>query len=337
MSISKHALIRYNVLDRCFRNPGRNYFINDLIEECTEALMEYDPASNGISRRTIFMDIEFMESEAGWSVPLERYFLGKRCYYRYSDLNFSISNQPLNMVEADQLKSALLVMSRFSGVPQFEWVDELIPQLEAQFDLKHREQPIMSFQSNQYLKGKEFLSVLFDAINNEQVLALTYKDFRTTDSYTFHFHPYYLKQYNNRWFVLGRNHEFDQNTWNAALDRIISVEKADLTYVPSQTNWEEYFDDFIGVSKPEGGKLEKIELHFAPDVAPYIQTKPIHPSQVAKPKENGLAVRIEVIPNFELEQLLLSYGQGVKVISPKHLKEKIKNRLQQAIDQYTEK
>lgn len=339
MSVTKHQLIRYKILDQCFRNPGRSYFIEDLINACNDAIIDIDPSSKGISRRTIFKDIEFMESEAGWSVPLERYNLGRRCYYRYSDLSFSISNQPLNLIEAEQLKSALIVMSRFSGVPQFEWVDELIPQLKTQFGLKDKDQPVISFQSNQYLKGKEHLSVLFDTINNKQVLFIHYKDFKTSESYSFHFHPYFLKQYNNRWFVFGRNHESNKSDYNAALDRIISIESTALKFIDSEIIWEDvsnedYFGDIIGVSKPEGADLEKIELLFTPSLAPYIVTKPIHSSQIDKQVEDGLLVKIEVIPNYELEQLILSFGEGVKVLAPYSLQERILNRIQSNLDQY---
>lgn len=339
MSVTKHQLIRYKILDQCFRNPGRSYFIEDLINACNDAIIEIDPTSKGISRRTIFMDIEFMESEAGWSVPLERYNLGRRCYYRYSDLSFSISNQPLNLVEAEQLKSALIVMSRFSGVPQFEWVDELIPQLEGQFDLKKREHSIMSFESNQYLKGKEFISKLFTAINNKQVLNITYKDFKYNEAYSFNFHPYFLKQYNNRWFVFGRNHDSNKSDYNVALDRIISIESNALKFIDSDIIWEDisnedYFGDIIGVSKPEGGVLEKIELMFSEALSPYIKSKPIHSSQVDKETDRGLYVKLEVIPNFELEQLILSFGEGVKVLSPNSLRERILNRIKSSLNQY---
>jgi len=310
------------------------YFIEDLIDECNLVLIDYDPTCSGISRRTIFIDIEFMESEFGWSVPLERYTVGKRCYYRYSDLSFSITNQPLNMIEAEQLKSALIIMSRFSGVPQFEWVDELIPQLESQFDLKKREHSIMSFESNQYLKGKEFISKLFTAINNKQVLNIIYKDFKYNEAYSFNFHPYYLKQYNSRWFVFGRNHESEKLDQNVALDRIVSIEDTALKFIECDIIWDEYFDDFIGVSKPEGAHLEKIELLFTPSLAPYIVTKPIHSSQIVKQVEDGLLVKIEVIPNYELEQLILSFGEGVRVLKPQTLVNRIKLRVEQMHNDY---
>ena len=98
MSITKNAFIRYQALDRCFRNPGRIFFWEDLLDECNKALVNNDSQSDGIQRRQLFDDIKFMESEAGWSIPLGRIRHGKRVYYRYEDLSFSINNQPLNAI-----------------------------------------------------------------------------------------------------------------------------------------------------------------------------------------------------------------------------------------------
>lgn len=169
MSVNKNALIRYQVLDRCFRNTGRMYFWEDLLEECNKALMDFDPNSEGIQRRQLFDDIRFMESEAGWSIPLGRIRHGRKVYYRYEDLSFSISNQPLNDSEAEQIKSALQIFSRFSGTPQFEWVNEMIPMLESKFGLIERKSEIISFESNIDLKGLHFLTPLFNEIGRAHV------------------------------------------------------------------------------------------------------------------------------------------------------------------------
>jgi hypothetical protein len=98
MATNKNALIRYKVLDNCFRNLGKRYFIGDLIEACKKVLTEIDPETNGISRRQIFEDIAFMESKEGWVIELTRYREGKKVYYRYTDINFSINNMPLNEI-----------------------------------------------------------------------------------------------------------------------------------------------------------------------------------------------------------------------------------------------
>src|ERR1700761_2513158 len=120
MSINKNALIRYKILDRCFGNPGKRYFIEDLVSECNKQLIEIDPNSRGVQKRQVFEDIKYMESSEGWSVQIERIAFGKRKYYRYANKNFSIDNQPLNAVEIEHLRSAMAIISRFKGMPQFQ-------------------------------------------------------------------------------------------------------------------------------------------------------------------------------------------------------------------------
>lgn len=327
MSINKNALIRYNTLDRCFRNSGRMYFIEDLLNECNDALYEFDPNSDGIQKRQLFDDIRFMESNQGWSIPLNRIRNGRKVYYRYDDLAFSINNQQLNDSEAEQIKSAVQVLSRFSGTPQFEWVNEMIPMLESKFGLIERKKEIINFESNVDLKGLHFLTPFFNAIINERVLLIKYKDFRFKDSYDITFHPYYLKQFNSRWFVFGLNADKNIQNWNLALDRIESLIETSQIYHKSNMDWEDYFYDIIGVTRPEGIKIEEVVLEFSTEVAPYIITKPIHPSQKHKSISTSLEVKINVIPNFELEKLILSFGEQVKVIAPDVFKKRINDRI----------
>ena len=293
-------------------------------------MIDFDPNSEGIQRRQLFDDIRFMESEAGWSIPLGRIRHGRKVYYRYEDLSFSISNQPLNDSEAEQIKSVLQIFSRFSGTPQFEWVNEMIPMLESKFGLIERKSEIISFESNIDLKGLHFLTPLFNAIVNERVLLVKYKDFKSSEPYEITFHPYYLKQYNNRWFIFGLNSDNQVPNWNLALDRIESLSETTQKYKQSVNDWEEYFFDLVGVTRPESGNLQEIVLKFSPEVAPYVITKPIHPSQKHKNDPTGLEVKIKVIPNFELERLILSFGEQVKVISPQDFKERISQRLKSA-------
>lgn len=334
MPINKNALIRYQALDRCFRNTGKMFFWEDLLEECNKTLIDFDPYSEGIQRRQLFDDIRFMESDAGWSIPLSRNRYGRKVYYRYENLSFSINNQPLNESEAEQIKSALQIISRFSGTPQFEWVNEMIPMLESKFGLIERKNEIISFESNIDLKGLHFLTPLFNAIFNERVLLVKYKDFKSSEPYEIIFHPYYLKQYNNRWFVFGLNSDNQVPNWNLALDRIETLSETGQKFKPSETDWEDYFYNLVGVTWPDGVNLQEVVLKFSPEVAPYVITKPIHPSQKHKNEPNGLEVKIEVIPNFELERLILSFGEQVKIISPQDFKDRISQRLKSATSLY---
>ncbi len=175
MATNKNALIRYQTLDRCFRNPGRRYFWEDLLEECNRSLYEFNGEQSGIRRRQLFEDIKYMESEAGWSVPLEKHREGRKVYYRYSDLTFSINNQPLNETEINQLQSGMVILSRFQGLPQLDWLQELIPRLQKGNSVESLA-PVVSLDQNQYLKGVEHIGSLFNAIVYKKALEIEYQD-----------------------------------------------------------------------------------------------------------------------------------------------------------------
>lgn len=335
MSINKNAYIRYQVLDRCFRNPGRRYFWEDLLVECNKALYEFNGDQSQIQRRQLFEDIKFMESDQGWAVPLERFREGRKVYYRYTDFNFSINNQPLNETEVHQLRSAIMVLSRMKGIPQFEWLNELIPRLEQSFGIEKKGKDFMAFGSNEFLRGMTWLEILFQAILYKKVLQIEYQSFRLKNRLQFTIHPYFLKQYNNRWFVFGYNPVYNDIS-NLALDRIEKIEEVQATYIENQlADFDEYFEDIVGVTRPKEAVSQVIQLFFTPALAPYILTKPLHGSQKkVRNDEKGLLVQIEVIPNYELEQLILSYGEGVSVLSPDNLRDKIKERLRVSLENY---
>lgn len=334
MSTNKNAVLRYNILDKCFQNVGRKYFFDDLLKIVNDALIEENPTTSGIQTRQLREDIRFMKSDAGYSAPIEAFREGKKAYYRYSEKSFSINNSPLNSTEAEQLKNAISVLQRFEGSPEFEWVNELAPMINDQFGLKNESKKVMGFDSNIDYTGYEFITPIFNAIVNKEVLEIKYRPF-SKNTYSLSFHPYYLKQYNNRWFVLGRNSQINVNHWNLALDRIESLHGISDEYITDETDWEDYFYDIIGVTKPENKEIQEVKLLFSSEQTPYIQTKPLHPSQKALKLETGeLQVKLNVILNYELEMKILSYGEKVKVISPKSLVTSISQRIKLASQKY---
>lgn len=337
MATNKNALIRYKVLDNCFRNTGRRYFIDDLISECDKVLSEIDLSSNGISRRQIFEDISFMESKEGWSIELLKLRDGKKVFYRYSDSAFSINNMPLSEVEINQLKSAVDILSQFKGMPQFEWINELVPKLKQGLAPNDISNTIIEFDNNQYLKGIEFLGQLHNAIFYKKVLSISYKPFEEDSPFVIVLHPYFLKQYNNRWFLFGYNSENKKPDWNMALDRILSIKEINEKYKNnSEVDWHEYFEDIIGVTKPINAVIENVLLHFNSKTGNYMETKPIHGSQKSKwiKEKTILEVNLEVIINYELERFILSYADSVSVIKPKKLADDINMRLISAVKLY---
>jgi len=338
MGINKNALIRYKVLDSCFRNRARRYFIDDLIKACEKTLLEKDPNSGGISRRQIFEDIAFMESSDGWGINLNKNRDGKKVYYQYSDPSFSINNMPLNELEIHQLKSALDVLSQFKGMPQFEWITQLIPKLDQGINKRQEVKILMDFDNNQYLKGIEHLGPLYNAILFEKVLEVSYQPYQNKAAYSMEIHPYFLKQYNNRWFLFGFNKANQKFDWNLAIDRIVSFKEIKAVFNKNtQINWNAYFDEIIGVTKPQNKQPEQVVLIFFGQTGHYIESKPIHGSQKSRwVDENTLEVRLDLIINYELERLILSYAENIRVHKPDSLVKLIRKRLADGVNIYHE-
>jgi predicted DNA-binding transcriptional regulator YafY len=337
VSTNKFALIRYKILDSCFRNYARRYFIDDLIKECSKVLQEISGESGGISRRQIFDDISFMESSEGWQIDLFRKKEGKRVYYQYADSSFSINNMPLNEIEIHHLSSLIDSLSQFKGMPQFEFLNEILPKLRHGVDMSSNSLKIMEFESNEFLKGIENLGALYNSIFYKKVLHIEYKPFENELPFEIEFHPYYLKQYNNRWFLFGYNPEVNKYDWNLAIDRIESIQEISIKdfKINDEIEWNEYFDDFIGVTRPSEAKIEDIVLHFYGKTGKYMETKPLHGSQKSSWIDNNIfEVRLKLFINYELERLILSYADSVKVIKPSILKDIIKNRITRSIETY---
>lgn len=329
MAQNKNAQLRYKALDQCFSNFYKKFYIDDLIEFCSKVLSEHYAKSMSVSRRQIFDDIDFMKSEAGFEAPIVSYKEGRKAYYRYSEKDFSILKKPLNPTELITLNEALETLSRMNSIPGFDWVSSLQTKLKSGLDLDKNQRQFISFEENEFLKGLEFLNILYQYISKNQCVEILYKSFKSENAETIVLSPYYLKQYNNRWFLFGWNHQFE-NIQNLALDRILKIEYSNEKYIVNETDFNEYFEDIIGVTNDKSTEVQNIKIQLSDNIIPYIISKPIHGSQ----KISGNILTLELKINYELETLILSYGENMKVIEPPILVDKIKNRINKTSNFY---
>lgn len=329
MAQNKNAQIRYKALDKCFSNQFKRFYINDLIEYCSDVLTEHYTTVTTVSRRQIFDDIDFMKSEAGYDAPIESVKDGRKVFYRYSDPEFSILKMPLNPSELNSLREAMETLSRMNNMPGFDWVNSIQAKLSAGINTSQQNRQIISFEDNEFLKGVEFLNPLYQNILNEQCLDIHYQGFNSPKKNIFTVSPYYLKQYNNRWFLFGHNHK-EEKIQNLALDRIKEIQTSKKRYEPCEIDFDEYFEDIIGVSNTLEQDPVCVKIQLNENILPYIRSKPIHGSQRIK----GNILELEVKLNYELESVILSYGDNMKVLEPAELREVMSSRIKVMNDFY---
>ena len=339
MPTNKNALIRYKYLDRLLSDHYHYYDIHDLTDKVNDMLCE--DGFPEVTQRCIEKDLNTLEY-APFNAPVERFSKqGKRCI-AYSKRSFSIFTKELSNEESNLLREVLSTIGQFDGLDNFKWLDDF----KIGLGLEERRQ-IISFANNPYLQNSNLLGTLFDNISNEVVIRLSYHTFSDESIRSIDFHPYLLKQYNERWFLLGAA-DSDQKILNFALDRIDKGEPLpEKKYIECPDNLYERFDDIVGVTLYEERQVEHIICWVSEASKGYVNTKPIHESYTRfkgekesqlheqyPQLEGGLFFSIDCIPNFELIRELCSLGGNLVVLSPESIRDEIMNRLKSHLAQY---
>ena len=162
MATTKNAWLRYKILDKCLGNTGRRYTFNDLKEEIDSALIEIDSEYEGISIRQLRKDLQYLQSDAGYSAPIELIIDGRQRFYRYSE-RFSIHQNPLNETEYRQLHQAIKTLRNFEGRQEFEWMNEIGPMIEDKVG-NVNQRSIIGYDNNLDYSGADNIPILYSCI-----------------------------------------------------------------------------------------------------------------------------------------------------------------------------
>lgn len=330
MSYSKHAHLRYNILDYCFRK--RAFTFSQLHEYVNEQL-SYFYENEAVSIRTLRDDLKvFRDKENGFAAPLPE----KARILKYDDPNFSIAKCPLLDYERYLIEGAQQLLQRFENHPKYDKLAETLIKFQDEEQQGSTNQ-ILFYDHNDEYKGIRHLKPLYLAIQKQQVLKITYQGFHDESSHTFEFHPYVLKQYNRRWFVFGYNANTNNPKWSIPLDeRLIAFDvDEDISFKENETNWNLHFREMVGVVRPQNASLQKVVLKFYNGREQYFKTKPFHPDfDEFFEDDKKDQVWFETIVNRELIQQILSYGKDVEVLSPESLKKMLQEHVAQMKSYY---
>lgn len=341
MPANKNALIRYKTIDNCLRNPYRRWTLEDLVDACSDALYDMEGIRKGVSVRTVQGDIQMMRSDKlGYNAPIEVY---DHKYYRYADKDYSITDMPLSQNDYEVMKEAVDMLRQLQDFDQFAEMSDAVSRLQDKLAItQNNRKPIIHFDNVPDLKGLKLLNPLYNYIAHKQTLRIMYQSFSARKPQEFILCPYLLKEFRNRWFLFGSK-ATNLLLYNLALDRIVSVEPVDVPFRENPDfDPEHFFDDVIGVSKNIRNTPRKIRFWASCEQSQYIMTKPVHPSQIVlkKNEDDGSCIfQIEVVINFEMYSVFMSYGPGIKIIYPHSAVSYMRDKLKEAAglyDQYVE-
>ena len=139
----------------------------------------------------------------------------------------------------------LIAMSK--GLLPKTWVANLIPQIEALEKMEAPKTKIIEFDYNDLLTNIYKVPDFLDAIEGKKVLSLI-----NNAGYKYEvpivFIPYYIKEYNHRFFCIGHCKKSDGTEiedYVIAIDRVSNVEECrDEPYIPPQKDYSHYYREF---------------------------------------------------------------------------------------------
>lgn len=331
MASNKNALIRYKTIDYCLRNNFQKWTLDDLIEACSDALYEYEGKDVNVSKRTIQLDIQLMRSDKlGYNAPIEVY---ERRFYRYADSDYSITNIPVTENDIKVMNESIQLLRQFKDFSLFKEMDGVLQRLEdSVYSSQKNNKSIIHLDKNEQLKGLEFIDPLYNAIQQKKVLKIRYQSFKAHNASDMIVHPQLLKEFNNRWFLLCLN---KNKYYTLALDRIINTtEENNIDYVDNDVDGDVYYKDVIGATV-SNSRPQRIQFWVDKKNAPYVITKPFHKSQrTIKQTKDGVIFNIFVQINYELERMILGFGDSIEVIKPDKLRNRILGKLHRAAANY---
>ena len=337
MATNKNALMRYLTIDKCLQNTNRKWTLDNLIEACSDALYEYEGKDSYVSKRTVQLDIQNMRSDKlGYSAPIVVY---ERKYYKYETTGYSITDVPITDMDMDILSESMEMLRQFKNFSLFSELNGVIQKLEDKVYRETKDQPaIIHLDKNELLQGISHLDTIYQAILKKLVIVIEYQSFRARKPSPIIFTPYILKEYNNRWFTVGKK-KGKKEIMTLALDRILSITfDTEHRYTKPSFNPDEYYRNTIGVTVLSDKDIIDIELRVDNSNAPYVMTKPLHPSQemIGEYTDESILITLRAHHNFELERLILGFGSSMTVIKPRRLRNRIKKHIEKSMAAYGE-
>ena len=183
--------------------------------------------------------------------------------------------------------------------------------------------------------SQKWLPMIVNAMRDRKAVEITYQSFKRDEPTTFIIHPYCLKLFRQRWYVLGRSDSYE-TPWIYALDErmidLVPLKKA--LKKPARFNAIEFFSKYFGVILDEGEACP-VRIKVAAAQVKYIESLPLHDSQVLMERTPEFSIfGYHLVPTYDFRHEILSHGPDMEVLEPEDFREEVKRDIAQMYRNY---
>lgn len=345
--MDKNQYERYKQIDRILRSVPDGLPLDTLLERLNGSLS----FENQIKRRQLQYDLDALKDLYGAPIDNKR---GAR-RIKYEDASYSIITHEMK----ESLKSMSEQLDNIQMNPRLLWLQNLILMLQDTYFTNEMAMEAIDFGDNLEYENSSRVHEFFSYILSKQVLELNYNaSFGKPQKRIIH--PYFVRQYNNRWFLFGyceqaaKEKKPASGILNLPLDRIVSVKTVPTIYrevsVQDVKDFKEvYFGDIVGVTRLDSEGPIHLVLRFDFNTGDpkqdnsarrdyfYLRTKPFYPyinfpSEKEIEKTGCAEVSMDIIPNKELEGILLRYADTAKILGDEPFRNKMLDRIRNIVE-----
>ena len=326
------SLIRYRAINRCIiERVTAN--MDDLLKACIMAT-----GDETITKDLVEGDIQEMKlpGPSGYAAPIA--YDEKKKVYFYKSEGYSLDKISLMENEQELLKLAILYLDQLKSHESLKGLKGIVQKLVNSLRIRSLGSigEVLDFVQPEIAEeagGSQFLKPLIEAIRGKKVVRLYYLPFYEDKPYFILVHPYLLKEYRGRWYLIGLN-DTKKEIRTYGLDRIWEMHEVEQAYLSKSFDASAFFRNTIGIISPMGEPPE-IRLSVTKHQAQYLITQPMHESQLIEQEDEERTVfRYKVHPTYEFKSWILSLGPEARVLSPDSLKKDVLRLLNDAILEY---
>lgn len=344
-------LSRIKVIDELFSaHPGKTFLPEEIIKSVNARNEAW-----GYNRHKLSRDIKFLKCDKLARLKQEQVIpssgVGRKITkYGYENSDASIFHDDLSEDDIHLIKDILAIF-------QLKGIDSLTPFVR--FKINHGKEmsknysPILSFTKNPSEKNiSRTLNILLTSIKEKTVIKFKMKDRFDESKITKHkIHPWYLREYNRRWYLFGLEGDDIQHYALDRMSNILKCCKKKDKYKSPYKSIEEILKHVIGINFKKGDKVEEIIFWVSNKSSDFVLSKPMHHSmkeinideireKVPEPflgnllNKGGVFCKMECIINYELRREMMSFREELIVLTPNKLRNEIKEILMNMYDNY---
>lgn len=269
--------------------------------------------------------------------------VGRTVYFSVEENGFDLVKYIHSEKVAQPYMAILDMLSKSKGLLPEQFLNSLSDKYRCLSENVNTTKSISFDADYDYMAEIDVFPDLYNSLNKNTIWVSFHPVNKPEESRQGIFSPEYIKQYRSNWYAFGMFAEDGQEITFlkiplSNIDDYNDTDPKEYPFVKSHIeDYDEYFDDIIGVENPENNEVETIKFRISNRMFQRLKNNPLHASQTSC-KELDIkgyhGMKMNVKYNMELMRIIMNYGSDMEILEPAHIRKRVIKELQKTLKLY---